>query len=167
MFGRGFDTLFGTRHGDGCYGCSLHDGNFFSDDGKDRKKTMKKIADSKITRIFAAVSTPKKLILRSEVDFLCPFDNLYPQGYRAVSNPMLATSCVGRSFFGEKSGGGTAFYIFINLQFHSTMPKKMKIVAAAKHSNSRNTSTHETGVFAATIQLQTSNPCLTILSEKS
>lgn len=85
--------------------------------------------------IFASVSRPKKLYLNSEVDFLCPFDNFNPQGYRAVLNPMLATSYSGSGFFGREIGRQNGLLYFINLQFHSTMTKEMKIAGSVKNSS--------------------------------
>jgi hypothetical protein len=89
----------------------------------------------KKSSIFAAVSTPTKLDIYSDMDFLCPFDCLYLQRYKAVSNPMLAMSYIGRSFVGAKLGGETAFLILFTLIFHSTMPTKMKDYSGAKQSN--------------------------------
>ena len=84
--------------------------------------------------IFASVSRPRKLNLSSGVDFLCPFERFYPQGYKAVLNPMLATSYSGCSFLGRKLGGKTAFLILLTYKFHSTMTKEMK--SASKVNNS-------------------------------
>jgi hypothetical protein len=93
------------------------------------------IVMKKKSSIFAAVSMPTKLDIYSDMDFLCPFDCLYLQRYKAVSNPMLAMSYIGRSFVGAKSGGEAAFPLLYTLIFHSTMPTKMKDYSGAKHSN--------------------------------
>ena len=85
--------------------------------------------------IFAAVSDQGTISNISKRGFLYPFDCLYLQRYRAVSNPMIPASYVKPRFLGRKLGGETAFFFLHTLVFHVSMTKEMKNANRANNSS--------------------------------
>ena len=92
----------------------------------------------------------------------CPAVSAENIGYRIPLD-----CCTSKSVIVSGRTGSDSLLYFTYFIFRPMKPETTKIQSGAKSSNAALRQTEPNTVSSATIQLQTSNPCLTILSEKS